>query len=122
MKRIKIVGGHTLSGTINISGAKNSAVALIPAAILSDEQVEIDNIPDISDIAALEEILNYLNANVKRDGSKIIIDSSKIINREVPEDISKKLRASYYFMSSLLGKYKFVEMYFPGGSFVLIFL
>lgn len=115
MKRIKIVGGHTLSGTINISGAKNSAVALIPAAILSDEQVEIDNIPDISDIAALEEILNYLNANVKRDGSKIIIDSSKIINREVPEDISKKLRASYYFMSSLLGKYKFVEMYFPGG-------
>lgn len=115
MKRIKIVGGHTLSGTINISGAKNSAVALIPAAILSDEQVEIDNIPDISDIAALEEILNYLNANVKRDGGKIIIDSSKIINREVPEDISKKLRASYYFMSSLLGKYKFVEMYFPGG-------
>ena len=115
MKRIKIVGGHTLSGTINISGAKNSAVALIPAAILSDEQVEIDNIPDISDIAALEEILNYLNADVKRDGSRIIIDSSKIINKEVPEDISKKLRASYYFMSSLLGKYKFVEMYFPGG-------
>ena len=115
MKRIKIVGGHTLSGTINISGAKNSAVALIPAAILSDEQVEIDNIPDISDIVALEEILNYLNADIKRNGNKIIIDSSKIINREVPEDISKKLRASYYFMSSLLGKYKFVEMYFPGG-------
>lgn len=115
MKRIKIVGGQTLSGTINISGAKNSAVALIPAAILSDEQVEIDNIPDISDIKALEEILHYLNADMKREGSKIIIDSSKIINKEVPEDISKKLRASYYFMSSLLGKYKFVEMYFPGG-------
>ncbi len=115
MKRIKIVGGHTLSGTINISGAKNSAVALIPAAILSDEQVEIDNIPDISDIVALEEILNYLNADIQRDGSRIIIDSSKINNREVPEEISKKLRASYYFMSSLLGKYKYVEMYFPGG-------
>jgi len=115
MKRIKIVGGNTLTGTINISGAKNSAVALIPAAILSDENVEIDNIPNISDIDALEEILTYLNADVKREGSKMTIDSSKIVNKEVPEAISKKLRASYYFMSSLLGKYKFVEMYFPGG-------
>lgn len=115
MKRIKIEGGRTLSGTINISGAKNSAVALIPAAILSDEQVVIDNIPNISDIDALEEILLYLNADIKREDGKVIIDSSKIVNKEVPEAISKKLRASYYFMSSLLGKYKYVEMYFPGG-------
>ena len=115
MKRIKIVGGHTLTGTINISGAKNSAVALIPAAILSDDTVEIDNVPNISDIDALEEILLYLNASVTRENGKITIDSSKIINKEVPESISKKLRASYYFMSSLLGKYKYVEMYFPGG-------
>ena len=115
MKRIKIVGGKTLSGTINISGAKNSAVALIPAAILSDEYVEIDNIPNISDIDALEEILLYLNADIKREERKVTIDSSKIINKEIPEAISKKLRASYYFMSSLLGKYKYVEMYFPGG-------
>ena len=115
MKRIKIEGGRTLSGTINISGAKNSAVALIPAAILSDEQVVIDNIPNISDIDALEEILLYLNADIKREEGRVIIDSSKIINKEVPESISKKLRASYYFMSSLLGKYKYVEMYFPGG-------
>ncbi len=115
MKRIKIEGGRTLSGTINISGAKNSAVALIPAAILSDEQVVIDNIPNISDIDALEEILLYLNADIKIEDGKVIIDSSKIVNKEVPEAISKKLRASYYFMSSLLGKYKYVEMYFPGG-------
>lgn len=115
MKRIKIVGGNTLTGTINISGAKNSAVALIPAAILSDEKVVIDNIPNISDIDALEEILTYLNADVSRENGKMTIDSSRIINKEVPEAISKKLRASYYFMSSLLGKYKFVEMYFPGG-------
>ena len=115
MKRIKIVGGKILNGTINISGAKNSAVALIPAAILSDEYVEIDNIPNISDIDALEEILIYLNAYIKREERKVTIDSSKIINKEIPEAISKKLRASYYFMSSLLGKYKYVEMYFPGG-------
>lgn len=115
MKKIKIVGGRTLSGTINISGAKNSAVALIPAAILSDEYVEIDNVPNISDIDALEEILNYLNADVKREESKIVINSTSITNKEIPENITKKLRASYYFMSSLLGKYKYVEMYFPGG-------
>ena len=115
MKKIKIIGGKTLTGTINISGAKNSAVALIPAAILSDEYVEIDNIPNISDIDALEEILVYLNANIKREERKVTIDSSKIVNKEIPEAISKKLRASYYFMSSLLGKYKYVEMYFPGG-------
>lgn len=115
MKKIKIEGGHKLTGTIQISGAKNSAVALVPASLLSDEIVTIDNIPNISDIDALNEILEYLGAKVKRDGLVMEIDSSSIINKEIPEDISKKLRASYYFMSSLLGKYKKVEMYFPGG-------
>ena len=115
MKQIKIEGGHLLSGTINISGAKNSAVALVPASLLSDEEVKIDNIPNISDIDALNEILEYLGADVKREGSLMTINSRNIVNKEIPEEISKKLRASYYFMSSLLGKYKHVEMYFPGG-------
>ena len=115
MKQIKIQGGNVLSGNINISGAKNSAVALVPASLLSDEEVKIDNIPNISDIDALNEILEYLGADVKRDGSLMTINSRKIENKEIPESISKKLRASYYFMSSLLGKYKHVEMYFPGG-------
>ena len=115
MKQIKIQGGNTLSGTINISGAKNSAVALVPASLLSDEEVKIDNIPNISDIDALNEILEYLGADVKREGSLMTINSRNIQNKEIPETISKKLRASYYFMSSLLGKYKHVEMYFPGG-------
>ena len=115
MKQIKIEGGHVLSGTINISGAKNSAVALVPASLLSDEEVKIDNIPNISDIDALNEILEYLGADVKREGSLMTINSRNIENKEIPENISKKLRASYYFMSSLLGKYKHVEMYFPGG-------
>ena len=115
MKQIKIQGGNILSGTINISGAKNSAVALVPASLLSDEEVKIDNIPNISDIDALNEILEYLGADVKREGSLMTINSRNIENKEIPESISKKLRASYYFMSSLLGKYKHVEMYFPGG-------
>lgn len=115
MKKIRINGGKELSGEIKISGAKNSAVALVPASILSDEAVTIDNIPDISDIDALNEILEYLGAKVERKGSIMTIDSSSIENKEIPEQISKKLRASYYFMSALLGKYKHVEMYFPGG-------
>ena len=115
MNKIRIVGGNKLTGEIKISGAKNSAVALIPAAILCDEDATIYNVPNISDIDALNEILEYLGAGVKRDGETIKIDSSSIVNKEIPKGISKKLRASYYFMSALLGKYKKVEMYFPGG-------
>lgn len=115
MSKIKIRGGYKLSGEIEISGSKNSVVALIPAAILCDEKVEISNVPNISDVDSLEEILRYLNADIQKNKDSIIIDSSKIINKEIPEEMSEKLRASYYFMSSLLGKYKHVEMYFPGG-------
>ena len=115
MPKIRIEGGHKLTGEIEISGAKNSAVALIPAAILCDEKVKISNLPNISDIDSLEEILTFLNAKTTREEDSITIDSSKIINKEIPEEMSQKLRASYYFMSSLLGKYKYVEMYFPGG-------
>lgn len=115
MSKIKIEGGYKLTGEIEISGAKNSAVALIPAAILCDEEVKISNVPNISDIDSLEEILNYLNAKIKREDGVLTIDSSNIENKEIPEEMSQKLRASYYFMSSLLGKYKRVEMYFPGG-------
>lgn len=115
MKQIKIDGGKKLNGIINIGGAKNSAVALVPASILSDEEVTIDNIPEISDIDALDEILEYLGAKVERNKNSMTINSKGIVNKEIPESISKKLRASYYFMSALLGKYKHVEMYFPGG-------
>lgn len=115
MKRIRVLGGQKLSGTITISGSKNSAVALVPASLLSDEIVEIDNVPNISDIDALSEILEYLGAKVERNGTSMKIDSTNVTNKVIPEEISKKLRASYYFMGALLGKYKKVEMYFPGG-------
>lgn len=115
MKQLLIEGGHILEGTIRISGAKNSAVALIPASLLSDDIVKIDNVPNISDIDALNEILQYLGAKVKRNGELMEIDSRNIKNISIPEEQAKKLRASYYFMGALLGKYKHVEMYFPGG-------
>ena len=115
MKKIIIEGGYPLTGTIKISGAKNSAVALVPASLLADDTVTIDNIPDISDIKALNEILEYLGSQVTRNKEKMEIDPSTVENKAIPENISKKLRASYYFMGALLGKYKKAEMYFPGG-------
>lgn len=115
MSKIKIEGGHLLQGVINISGAKNSAVALIPAAILCDEETTITNVPEISDVDSLEEILTCLSANVKREKNSVTIDSKSVENKIIPEELSVKLRASYYFMGALLGKFHKVEMYFPGG-------
>ena len=74
MKQIKINGGNLLKGEIKISGAKNSAVALVPASLLSDEVITIDNIPNISDIDALNEILEYLGAKVKRKEEIMVIE------------------------------------------------
>ncbi len=115
MKVLEIQGGKKLSGTIRISGAKNAAVALIPAAILADNEVTICNVPEITDTDALTEILQYLGADIKRASESILINPATIENKEIPKELSTKLRASYYFMAALLGKYKYVEMYFPGG-------
>ncbi len=115
MKKFKIEGQHELSGEIKISGAKNSVVALIPAAILSDEEVTLYNVPDISDTRALIEIVELLNGKTEYKDEVLKIDTRKIENKVVPEEMSKKLRASYYFMGALLSKYKYAEIYFPGG-------
>ncbi len=115
MKIMEIEGGKELSGTIRISGAKNATVALIPAAILTDDEVTICNIPEITDTDALCDILKYLKVKVNRASESIIIDPKFMENAEITEEFSKKLRASYYFMGALLGKYKKAVMYFPGG-------
>ena len=115
MRQIKINGGKTLSGEIQIGGAKNSVVALIPAALLAEGVTKISNVPNITDRDALFDIVKALNAAVKMEGTIITIDSTNIQNNNISEELSKKLRASYYFMGVLLAKYKYVEMYFPGG-------
>lgn len=115
MKRIIINGGHQLSGTIPISGMKNGAVALIPAAILCDEETIITNVPNISDRDALIDIIRLLNGKVEERESTLKIDTSSIRNVTIPETLASKLRASYYFMGALLGREKHVEIYFPGG-------
>ncbi len=115
MKQLIINGNKELTGEIKISGAKNSVVALIPAAILSDEEVTLYNVPNISDTKALMDIIELLNGKVDYKNETMKIDTSKIENKVVPESLSKKLRASYYFMGALLSKFKYAEIYFPGG-------
>ena len=115
MKIMEIEGQKELKGTIRISGAKNATVALIPAAILTDEEVTICNVPEITDTDALCDILKELKVETKRASESIIINPNNMENTEIAESFSKKLRASYYFMGALLGKYKKAVMYFPGG-------
>ena len=115
MRKLIIEGGHELKGTINIGGAKNSAVALIPAAILSDEFTTIYNVPNISDKKALIDILKKLKCDVLETDDVLNINSSKLKNCLIEEKLSSKLRASYYFMGALLGKCKHVEICLPGG-------
>ena len=115
MPKIVVRGSNYLSGEIKVSGAKNSAVALIPAAILCDEVVNISNVPNISDVDDLDMILKFLGVSIERNDDSLTIDPVNMKYMDIPCDYSSKLRASYYFMGALLGKYKKVRMCFPGG-------
>jgi UDP-N-acetylglucosamine 1-carboxyvinyltransferase len=115
MKKILIEGGKRLSGLVNIGGAKNSVVALLPASLLADDVVTINNVPNISDKDAIVLIMKLLGANIKSNKDTLVIDSTNVHNELVPVELSNKLRASYYFMGILLTKYKHAEVYLPGG-------
>ncbi|MDR3215544.1 MAG: UDP-N-acetylglucosamine 1-carboxyvinyltransferase [Bacilli bacterium] len=115
---IKIEGRHKLNGKVKINGAKNATVALIPALVLADEQVVLQGVPDISDVKVLAEILEYLGVEVTRNGDEFIANPHHMVNKELPNALASQLRASYYFMGSLLGKYKEVKMKMPGGCYL----
>lgn len=110
-----ISGGRPLQGTVTISGAKNSAIALIPAALLAESEVVLDNLPLLSDVAVYAEILEELGARVFWEGSQMKIDPSDIKSIPMPNGPVKKLRASYYMMGALLGRFKEATIGLPGG-------
>ncbi|HPW53926.1 MAG TPA: UDP-N-acetylglucosamine 1-carboxyvinyltransferase, partial [Erysipelotrichaceae bacterium] len=113
---IKIKGGKLLNGTIRVSGAKNATVALIPAAVLAYGKVKIVGIPNISDVNSLKDILEYMDVKVTTPNvDEIVIDTTNMENKPLVIDAVSKLRASYYFMGALLGKYKHVVIRMPGG-------
>lgn len=110
-----IGGGRPLEGVVTISGAKNSAIALIPAAILAESEVVLDNLPALSDVAVYSEILEELGASVSWTGSQMRINPSRIVSIPMPNGPVKKLRASYYMMGALLGRFKEATIGLPGG-------
>ena len=116
MKRMIIQGGNRLSGEVTIGGAKNSTVALIPAAILADTPVEFDTVPDILDVHNLMIILESMNVKSSFTHGFLEIDPTQIIEAELPSKAIKSLRASYYFMGALLGRFHRTTLTFPGGD------
>lgn len=116
MENFVINGGHELFGEVNISGAKNAAVAIIPAAILAGDVVRIENIPQISDVQLIIEILDRMGAKVKLINKDTIeIDTSYITNQSVPYELTSHFRASYYLIGAMLGRFKKAEVAMPGG-------
>ena len=116
---IKIEGGKKLKGTVKISGSKNATVALIPAAILAEGPVTIVGVPTISDVNSLASLLRDLDVDVKFVAQDhIVIDPTNMKNIPMVQETVSKLRASYYFMGALLGKYGKVAMRMPGGCYL----
>ncbi|WP_372587478.1 UDP-N-acetylglucosamine 1-carboxyvinyltransferase [Thomasclavelia ramosa] len=118
MEKIVIEGGHKLTGTVKISGAKNSTVALIPAIILADSPVSLHGVPNISDVDALSILLRELNCEVNKYEDMLVVDPSRLKNIPLVNDVVDKLRASYYLIGALLGKCKRVTMKMPGGCYL----
>lgn len=116
MEKFVVTGGTPLSGEINISGAKNAAVAIIPAVILCDEPCQIENIPNISDVTLISKILQQMGANVRRiNRSSLYIDPTHINTCNATTDAVRGMRASYYLLGALLGKHGKAQVALPGG-------
>ncbi len=116
MEKYVIQGGKKLSGRIKVSGAKNAAVAILPAVVLCDEPCRIENVPNISDVNIIYNILRDLGAKVKIvNKTTVEIDPTGIRTYEVPYERAKLMRASYYFLGALLGKFNRAKVALPGG-------
>jgi UDP-N-acetylglucosamine 1-carboxyvinyltransferase len=116
MEQYIIRGGNPLVGEVEIGGAKNAALGILAAAIMSDETVQIENLPDVNDINVLLEAIEMLGATVNRiDRHTVTINGSSIGTISVDYEYMKRIRASYYLLGALLGKYKKAEVPLPGG-------
>ncbi|MCI8561356.1 MAG: UDP-N-acetylglucosamine 1-carboxyvinyltransferase [Dorea sp.] len=116
MEQYIIKGGHPLVGEVEIGGAKNAALAILAAGIMTDDTVRIDNLPDVNDINVLLNAIEGIGANVRRvDRHTVTINGRGIKDFSIEYDYIKKIRASYYLLGALLGKYKHAEVALPGG-------
>ena len=116
MTKYIVQGGSPLFGEVHISGAKNAAVAILPAALLVDGVCRIENIPQISDVTVLLKILEQLGAKVRvLNRSDVELDCRHIVTTRAPQELAHKLRASYYLIGALLGRFGEAEVSMPGG-------
>lgn len=119
MEQYIVRGGNPLIGEVDIYGAKNAALALIPAAILTDEPVIIDNLPDVSDINVMLDAIAHIGATVQRiNRHKVKIIGATVSSHAIDDDYIRKIRASYYLLGSLLGRYREAEVAMPGGCVI----
>ncbi|MBQ6492560.1 MAG: UDP-N-acetylglucosamine 1-carboxyvinyltransferase [Erysipelotrichaceae bacterium] len=112
---IRIKGGKKLKGEVTVSSCKNSVVAILPSVVLASEIVKLYDVPEIKDVQILIKLLGLLNISVRADGDELTIDPTNITNIDLLDEDVMKLRASYYFMGALLGRFRHVRMYSPGG-------
>ncbi len=119
MEQYAIKGGNPLVGEVEIGGAKNAALAILPAAIMANDTVFIENMPDVSDTNVLLQAMESVGAIVERvDRHSVKINGAKIADVRLDADYISKIRASYYFLGALLGKYKHAEVALPGGCVI----
>ena len=118
MEKMLITGGCRLEGVVSVCGGKNTAVAIIPAALLSDEPCTIENLPDIDDVHVLVKILTYVGARVEFDGATMRIDPRGVEGYEIPYSLSQRIRASYYLLGALLGRFGRADVPPPGGCMI----
>ena len=116
MAKYEIIGGTPLEGSVTISGAKNAAVAILPAALLVDGVCRVENVPDISDVRILLEILRDMGVQIQEEGPGVLLlDASHITNRCPNPELVRKMRASYYLMGALLSRFHQADVALPGG-------
>ncbi|NTW71631.1 MAG: UDP-N-acetylglucosamine 1-carboxyvinyltransferase [Eubacteriaceae bacterium] len=116
MDRLIIEGGHPLKGEVTIAGAKNAALGLIPAVLLAEGVCKLENVPNIKDVNRFINILSKMGAKIERpNNNTVIFDTSSVAQYEMMDDETRKMRASYYLIGALLGRFKKVVIPFPGG-------
>ncbi|MBQ3225527.1 MAG: UDP-N-acetylglucosamine 1-carboxyvinyltransferase, partial [Clostridia bacterium] len=116
MEKIVVCGGRELHGEVTISGAKNAAVAIIPAAILVDGVCVIENVPNIRDVHVIVGIMEHMGAKIEfLDKYTLRVDCSSMDKQTAPQEMVRKMRASYYLIGSLLGRFHKAEIAMPGG-------
>ncbi len=115
MEKFIVIGGKRLTGSVRVSGAKNAILPILAASLLTGEISIIHEVPRLLDVEVMKEVLTYLGAKVKCEGSTLVVDGNNVHTLEIAEDLMRKMRASNLVMGALLGRFRKVKVAFPGG-------